>query len=247
MNELLEKIQYFDFPFEVQQASGLSLLLVTFLAGLFGSLHCLGMCGGLVLAVAHSWRENILYQIGRLIGYLGVGLLAGMLGKGLIENISQKISSYAFLILGMTLILLGLRPFIKLKLSLKFDFLKKINVSVFFHRLGQKIYRSKLKGSQKSFMVGLFSVFLPCGLLYGVVFVVMSFHRPMMGALALFSFWLGTLPAMLLAIRPLKKLLFPLVSRSPQIMGLLFILLGVMTLAFRYYSFFSSGGKSCCH
>ena len=60
-------------------------LLTGFLAGLFGSTHCLGMCGG-IMGVLHSQIPQgrgglaIGFHVGRIASYLAIGLLATGLG-----------------------------------------------------------------------------------------------------------------------------------------------------------------------
>ncbi|MDD2849242.1 MAG: sulfite exporter TauE/SafE family protein, partial [Desulfuromonadaceae bacterium] len=60
---------------------------LAFSAGLAGSGHCLGMCGGIVTALALSKRDsaaaqrflfNLLYHVGRICTYSLLGLLAGL-------------------------------------------------------------------------------------------------------------------------------------------------------------------------
>ena len=54
---------------------------VSFLAGLSGSLHCVGMCGGLVTASCDKEKDVFRYQVGRLLGYMAIGAFAGFLGS----------------------------------------------------------------------------------------------------------------------------------------------------------------------
>ena len=69
-----------------------TLTLGAMLIGLASSVHCVGMCGGIIGALSYSLpadiRENNLkrfayvtsYNLGRLISYSAMGLLAGLLG-----------------------------------------------------------------------------------------------------------------------------------------------------------------------
>jgi sulfite exporter TauE/SafE len=61
--------------------SGLALVAST---ALVGSVHCVGMCGGLVLACAPD-RGHSAWQAGRLVAYVALGALAGALGHGLTQ------------------------------------------------------------------------------------------------------------------------------------------------------------------
>ncbi len=57
--------------------------------GLIGSLHCVGMCGPIALALPLNrdsrWqvvKGNLFYSIGRLTTYLLIGMLLGTVGQG---------------------------------------------------------------------------------------------------------------------------------------------------------------------
>ena len=73
---------------------------LAFFIGLFGSLHCVGMCGPLAFAIpsAHSEKwliafDKLLYQLGRIISYCVLGLLIGVIGKQLwLSGLQQLIS-----------------------------------------------------------------------------------------------------------------------------------------------------------
>jgi sulfite exporter TauE/SafE len=57
-----------------------------FLLGLLGTGHCIGMCGPLVLAIptqTGKMSSHLLYNLGRITTYAGVGALLGGIGTGL--------------------------------------------------------------------------------------------------------------------------------------------------------------------
>ena len=58
--------------------------------GLFGSFHCIGMCGPVALSLPlkeNSWGtriiSGILYNLGRVITYVFLGMIFGLLGLGI--------------------------------------------------------------------------------------------------------------------------------------------------------------------
>ena len=64
-------------------------IIAAFMVGLFGTVHCLGMCGGIIGALSLSLPENIrtnqfkltgfvaTYNIGRITSYSIAGLIVG--------------------------------------------------------------------------------------------------------------------------------------------------------------------------
>jgi sulfite exporter TauE/SafE len=81
-----------------------------FFVGLFSTVHCLGMCGGIIGALTFSLPEHIrsnrwrlipyvsAYNIGRITSYSLAGALAGGLGG----NIIGLLPTYGHLILQLT-------------------------------------------------------------------------------------------------------------------------------------------------
>src|SRR5690554_6684793 len=70
-------------------------LLVAFLLGLFSTVHCVGMCGGIMGTLTYSLpgavRQSrrlpfyvVGYNVGRITSYAGAGLVAGALGGGIV-------------------------------------------------------------------------------------------------------------------------------------------------------------------
>jgi len=62
-----------------------SMLLWMFVMGFMGSLHCVGMCGGLISAISIStkktwWSGLLVYQLGRISTYAMLGLTLGFTG-----------------------------------------------------------------------------------------------------------------------------------------------------------------------
>ena len=78
----------------------ISILIAGFTLGFAGSLHCVGMCGPLSLALP-TWHLRgpakflslLLYQFGRIITYSMLGLVFGLAGRGIyIAGIQQWFS-----------------------------------------------------------------------------------------------------------------------------------------------------------
>lgn len=202
---------------------------ISFVAGLGGSLHCVGMCGGLVTATCGGSRDLIRYQTGRLIGYLGLGLLAGFFG-GIIhfKNASPWIHLIPTFFIGSLFIFWGYQNFRGKRAELP--------LPKFMGKLYTKLWTTLVKnnsGFSKSFFIGLISIFLPCGLLYGVVLGASSLQHTHEAFIAMLFFWLGTLPSMILAPKVFQKLITPFKARLPKTHALTLILIGLLTIGFR--------------
>ena len=174
-------------------------LLSIFAASIAGSVHCVGMCGGLMLAATGTQlRSQFIYHLFRWLGYLSVGALAGYLGNQLFYDWTwlpfQIFFSTIFLLI---LLAVGLSYFFgfgnldRLKLSKGASKLSQFGIN-----LGFKFGKSD--GSFiRAALVGFFTVFLPCGWLYSFVLLSVATHSVLYGALTLTVFWLGTIPALM--------------------------------------------------
>jgi sulfite exporter TauE/SafE len=206
---------------------------VSFIAGLGGSLHCVGMCGGLVTATCQKSNDVARYQIGRLIGYLCLGFFAGVLGKIFtLQEANPKMTLIPGLILGGLFLFWGIQNFRGKKAEIPLP--KFLNL--FYTKLWKRfVYKNE--NASKAFFTGLISLFLPCGLLYGVVLGVATFEHSFHALFTMFFFWLGTLPSMVLAPSIIQKFLKPLKSKLPKTYAISLIIIGLMTISFRVFRF----------
>jgi sulfite exporter TauE/SafE len=170
-------------------------LVMAFSMGLLGSLHCIGMCGPLALALPLGNLNNklagrILYNAGRILTYTLAGFLFGLFGKGLAVAGLQQIVS---IVLGITILL---AVFINSSLFQKF------NPASFIYQLAGNLKSSLRKLIRVSsypslFGIGLINGLLPCGLVYLALAASISTGNAFQGAVFMFAFGLGTLPLML--------------------------------------------------
>lgn len=172
-------------------------LYFAFLLGLLGSLHCLGMCGPIAVALPIPRqqaraiaRSRLLYNIGRVFSYSLIGFVVGLLGKGLVFFSSQQ-----WLSVGVGLIILG---------GL---FIPKHQLMIWSHKLriqgmSQKIKASwaflfRQKTSSSYLMIGFLNGFLPCGLVYLAIAGALATGELWQATAYMFFFGLGTMPMML--------------------------------------------------
>src|ERR1700712_5761111 len=94
---------------------------IAFFIGLFGSVHCIGMCGPLAFAVPtinNKWwlivADKVIYNLGRIITYSFLGLLIGLIGKQLwLSGLQQGVS----LASGLLIIMAGFSRLFKIRMK----------------------------------------------------------------------------------------------------------------------------------
>ncbi|MCJ7467804.1 MAG: sulfite exporter TauE/SafE family protein [Maribacter sp.] len=210
------------------------MLLSAIILGLFGSLHCIGMCGPIAFMLPVDQSNQVkkgtqifIYHFGRVMAYGLIGLIFGLLGNGLyIFGLQQKLS----IIIGILMILVVLIPyktFAKYNLSKPlYKMLAKIK-----NKLGQEL---KKKSPDTFLTIGFLNGFLPCGLVYIALFGAIATGNTFQGSLYMILFGIGTIPLMTTAVYlsnllkgPIRGKVQKLIPVFVVIMGLLFILRGL--------------------
>ena len=179
-----------------------------FFVGLFSTVHCIGMCGGIIGALTFSLPEHIrnnrwalipyvsAYNAGRITSYSLAGALAG----GLADNLAAFAPTYGHLVLQLfaSILMVG----IGLYLAGWFPAFAKIE------HLGKPIWKKLEPISQKlipvkspahAYLFGLVWGWLPCGLVYTALIWSATAASVKDGALLMLAFGLGTLPAVMIA------------------------------------------------
>ena len=211
-----------------------ALFLAAFSMGLFGSPHCLGMCGGIVTAfglsmqhVSDSKKNGLIltYHLGRLISYSLLGLIASLVGVAIFQSIMSN--SAPRIVLGAVLVLIGLAM---LGLPL-FNQLEKVGMR-FWQSLApirKKVFPIDSFG--KALFAGLLWGFLPCGLVYGALMMAIAGNNIATGAALMFVFGLGTMP-MLIATQKTVGMLQSSIKhfRLRQINGVIMMLSGLAVI-----------------
>lgn len=172
-------------------------MYAAFLLGLAGSLHCVGMCGPIVLALplpAAARRQVAMqatsYHAGRILTYAALGLGFGLLGKGLALAGLQKTASIAAGAL-MLFAALFMTRWERLLTSGRIG-------SSFTQPLQQRLGRLlRHRPTGASFAVGLLNGLLPCGMVYLALAGAIASTDATQGALFMAAFGLGTAPLMI--------------------------------------------------
>jgi len=173
------------------------MILSAFIIGLLGSLHCIGMCGPIALALPQAGNSKLglvvsrlLYNFGRILTYSLFGYIFGMIGNGIkLFGMQQLVS----IILGSLIIL-------RLLIPKKYSFAKISFFQQLVSKLKQQFSKMFGKNSMKSlFFIGLLNGFLPCGFVYVGVAGAIATGGALQGAAFMALFGLGTLPIMFAA------------------------------------------------
>jgi sulfite exporter TauE/SafE len=221
-------------------------------ASLLGSLHCVGMCGGLVsfysagdCAIgAARWGPHAAYHLTRLVAYVLLGALAGRFGAVLdgvgssvgLGDLGVLVASLTLLSWGLPrllgrrrargLIVLGQSPARRPRLIAR---LERLFVA-FVSRVRQSPPVSRASA------LGLSSALLPCGWLYAFVVLAAGRGSALAGGGLLAAFWLGTVPALLGLGVGIGRLSEPLRARLPQLSAALVLGLCVFNIIERWPS-----------
>lgn len=173
------------------------MLYSALLVGLLGSIHCLGMCGPIALALPMKGKNpsqrmygRLLYNGGRILTYALLGLVMGSLGWGLAFSTSQQSLSIAT---GVVLVVIWLMP---AQISSHISPLGPI--ARFSSRIKGKFSALlKARSYQALFLLGLLNGLLPCGLVYVALAGAAVTGNAFQGMAYMALFGLGTLPMML--------------------------------------------------
>ncbi len=228
------------------------LYTMALVTGFLGSGHCLGMCGGIVAALSLSGpgRQggvlfHLLYNLGRLITYTGIGLLVGWLGS--LMAYTESFDNFTrWLLLGSDLfiIILGLGTAGALH-YLNFMKLEFASPAKLMTGLVSRLHR--LPAGLAALPLGLLFGFLPCGFVYAMAITAAQTLVPLKGGLVMLSFGLGTVPALFLFGSAAHWLGQKARVRMLRIAGLVVALMGIVNLIRHLQAFgILPGGSSGC-
>jgi hypothetical protein len=210
-----------------------------FLMGLFGGVHCVLMCGGVVGTLCARIPDPsprgraghlLAYNAGRILTYSALGAFAGGVGAVSATALPFQGAQLA-LRLAAALIMIGAG----LYLAGLFRWFTRIEGAggVLFRALGPLWGRLRdARSPGAAVLLGALWGFLPCGMVYAAVALALASGSASSGALTLAAFGLGTLPALLVVgglaegVRRLSRNL-----RIRQTAGLLIALSGSVHLA----------------
>ncbi|MDR2493253.1 MAG: sulfite exporter TauE/SafE family protein [Coriobacteriales bacterium] len=189
-----------------------------FVIGIVTSVHCVAMCGGINLSqcipkntvsrqcatgaaeaakshkapgavagsLAGAFRPSLLYNLGRVASYTAVGFIVGALGSVLTFSASLqgalKLAAGVFMVI-MGINMLGFFPWLRRLVPQMPKF------------IARRVDAEKSKG-RGPLVVGLLNGLMPCGPLQAMQVYALSTGSPLVGALSMFLFSVGTVPLM---------------------------------------------------
>jgi uncharacterized protein len=203
-------------------------IYAAFFIGLVGSLHCIGMCGPIAIALPVPNTSNlsfftgrILYNLGRVVTYAFLGAVLGLIGSKIALAGAQQVVS---IVLGVVIIIAVLLPqkyknyFAQHPLIQKLAHPLKSNIGVLFS-----------KGTFSAmFLIGILNGFLPCGLVYVALAGAIASGDAISGAAVMILFGLGTVPAMFAASVFGKFINIGIRTKIRKAVPVLAIILGVI-------------------
>ena len=182
--------------------------LTLLVAGLAGSLHCIGMCGPILIGFTQALPaasrpagrrfpvDFLAYHAGRIWTYAMLGLAAGFLGARLRDGAAlfgwQRPVSilFAATVLGAGILLLGLLPAGPFDALLTGCGLARLRGARLFAVLAGST------GFVPRLLLGAIMGLLPCGLVYAMLAMVATQASPARAALGMLVFGLGTIPSL---------------------------------------------------
>jgi len=180
-----------------------SLVSMSFITGLLGTGHCIGMCGGLVSALSLSgvgqrggWPFHLLYNTGRITTYTVIGAIVGWLGSALAYSDQFRLITRS-LLLGSDIFII----MVGLGTAGLFSWINAAKLGF----SGPTRFITTMVNSLRRFPpalsalpLGLIFGFIPCGYLYAVAISAAQSASVSTGAMMLLAFGIGTAPSLVL-------------------------------------------------
>lgn len=162
-----------------------------FIVGILTSIHCVGMCGGIMLSQSsysegpsklNSIKPALLYNLGRVISYTLLGGIVGAIGS--VFSLSITMRAMLQILAGIFMIIMGLN-------MTGFSLFRRFNIKLPWS------FCSLKKKPKAPLFIGILNGLMPCGPLQTMQLYALGTGSPIKGALSMFLFSLGTIPLML--------------------------------------------------
>jgi sulfite exporter TauE/SafE len=208
---------------------------LAFTAGLVGSVHCIGMCGGIVAALSLTRPDGgmgsrvlgqAFYNLGRITTYTILGVAAGLIGSTLDLLAVKAVAFWFYCGANLFVIIVGLSSMFRWS---RFNLTSLETTPV---RFLARPFRAAASGpsSFPAFPLGVCLGFLPCGLVYGPLVAAAGTGSPWLGGGVMAALGLGTVPALLLFGSASAAISGAVRDRLFRLLGLLITLMGTAGL-----------------
>lgn len=202
-----------------------------FAAGLLGSPHCVGMCGGFASACADTPQHGAAYHLGRLSTYATLGALAGAFGRFLPGPgwVVTVVSGTLVTVFALSLAGLIEAPTPRLP------------------GLSRLALRARqVGGNAGAWGLGAATALLPCGLLWAALAVPIAIAEPLLGATAMVLFGAGTTPLLAAASIGLQRVVATRLW-ARRLLALLVLASGWWSVGMRSHATVSVDQPPACH
>ena len=182
---------------------------VAFTLGLFSTLHCLGMCGGIIGALTLSLPPEVrasrlrlvsyvgAYNSGRIASYSLAGAVFGAFGQQLFQALSPRYGHLllqglaALVLVSIGLYLAGWLP--------RFARIETLGAPIWrrLEPLGRRLL--PVQSPAHALVLGAVWGWLPCGLVYSALLLTTTTGGPLTGAMTMLAFGAGTVPGVMSA------------------------------------------------
>lgn len=217
-----------------------ALLASVLIASLLGSLHCAGMCGGLVAFWAGADGSHgrsrlaapLAYNGGRLAVYVALGAIAGSIGAAVdLAGAAAGLQRTAAILAGALMVAWGSATLLQV-LGVRLDWLR---APAFLHRAVSRVV-GRLRGRPpvvRALAMGVVTAVLPCGWLYAFVITAAGAGSTGWGAAVMLTFWAGTVPVLVGLGAGIRTLAAPLRRHLPAITAIAIVVVGILSISGR--------------
>ena len=220
-------------------------LPLVFLGGLLGSSHCVGMCGGFALSVGFGSRTlaaNVLRQVtwcsGRIFTYAFGGAACGFFGARLQGQFSfASMQGLLAVAAGVLLMVQGVLAAGLFKRTRRSPASCSMTKWSWLLPIGRLLKPSRDAGQPKrsvlpeTFLAGVMTGFLPCGLVYAYLALAAASGRLWSGGLIMLTFGLGTVPVMVATGAGVSLMSFAARTKVLKVAAWCVLLTGLLTLS----------------
>lgn len=205
------------------------------LTGLAGSLHCVGMCGPLLIGLSRrlpagrsfAW-EVLAYHLGRIWTYVVLGLLAGGLGQRLHQALGARRGF--LLVLALAIVVNGL--LMLRRRTTRFEQRLAERFGALLRGVSGAVGVGGGQGFVARLLVGVVMGFTPCGLVWMALVPAAALGNPWWAALGMLSFGVGTVPA-LTGVALLERTISPRLRRQGRVLAAAALIVAGLWIAMR--------------